>query len=246
MTRLFGLDVDRPRIELLIRWGARAEDASSVAKRLEATLRTLERIDGTPIDGWVKSFTSTPVLPELEAFVRTQAFRDEAGAVLPKHGYHFRVSRPASELRPRLELSVKAGSGYGRQAGHWVNSVELVFRGDQARAAQYFSKHGPAILDGIVGEWAPDFGYAGVTPQRDATAPHRYGLPGVLAVTWLSDQFSIPEEIPGAEVHQFAGGHIIFVGSAELADSSVAAAVGVHSFLVANGLGLAAANQPQV
>lgn len=245
-TRIVGLDRRHPHIQLLARWGGRAEDSSAVAARLLRTFKAIEEIDGTATTGWVKSLTPTRADPlALDSFVEKQAFRDEIGTSLPDHGYDFNVSRPATDVLPRVEIQVQAGSGHGDGAGFWINSVEVSFQGDFEIFTEYFSKNGAALLRGLVEEWAPDHGYAGVTGQRSATA-QRYGRPGVLAVTWLSNQFSIPEAIPGAEVQDFAGGHLIYVGSAESADSSVEAAVGVHSFLVANGLGLAAANQPQV
>lgn len=246
MTRIIGLGSLSPGLQLLARWGGRAEGARGVAARLLSTLTAVESVDGTSTSNWVKSLSMSRVGVDpsaLDLFVEKQAFRDEVGTSLPDHGYHFSVSRPATDNLPRLEIQVGAGSGHGRDAGYWVNSVEIFFQGDRAISTEYFSRNGSALLRGLVEAWTPDYGYAGVTPQRSATA-QRYGRPGVLAVTWLSGQYSIPEEIPGAEVQDFAGGHMVFVGSAEHADSSVEAAVGVHSYLVANGLGLAAASQP--
>lgn len=246
MTQIVGIDGSKSRKQSLIGWGGRAEGASSVAARLFATLAAIEKIDNTPAGSWfdVNSLASLD-LQDLESYVRQQAFRDEIGAIHPDHGYSFRVGRRATEAVPTLTLDINAGSGYGTKPGVWINSVQLAYLGDQEIARQYFSGVGCALLGSVIKAWSPDFGFAGAISQQLATAPKRYGVPGISAVTWLSDQFSIPEQVPGADVRDFEGGHTIFVGSAELADSSVEAAVGVHSYLLANGLGLAAANQPQ-
>lgn len=245
MNRIAGITALNGKIKVGMAWGARAESAESVAARLTSTVNGLDALDAASPGAWVESASRVSVdASQLDEFVAGEAFRDEVGTVLPDWGYHFSIDRRAAEGVPVLQVQVKAGSGHARTAGIWVNSVDLTFRGDRETSFAYFSENASAILELFVTAWAPDFAYAGTVPQVLATAPDRFGLPPVTAVTWLSGQFPVPERVPGAEVVDFAGGHLIYLGSAGLADSGVDAAVEVHRSLVAHGLPLAAPVQP--
>lgn len=245
MHSIAGINALNGKLQHSLGWGGRGETAESVAARLLESLRAVERIDGSSIDGWVDGKTNLPLkLRNLTEYVRDEVFRDEVGKTLPDHGFDFRVVRPSSSSRPALDLAIAAGSQHGVKPGVWVNSVETRFMGERGLALQYFSNHATELLEALVTVWTPDFGYAGTTQQVLATAPERFGTPPIAAVTWLSHQFSMPVSVAGAEVKAFQGGHTIFLGSAAMADSSVEAAVEAYRSLAAHGLSVAAATQP--
>ncbi|CAN5549094.1 hypothetical protein BH10ACT7_BH10ACT7_05940 [soil metagenome] len=245
MTRIAGINALNGRVQEFVGWGARAEDATSVAARLAATIVAVERIDGSSPASWVDAKSRLPLdQASLTEYVSDEVSRDESGAKTPAFGYSPRVYRPAESGLPTLEVKVTAGSGHARKAGIYVNSVFLSFLGDRQIALDYFSERGAELLHALVEAWQPDFGHAGAVPQMLATAPQGFGLPGSSAITWLSAQFVVPREVPGVEVREFAGGHTMYLGSADAADSSVEPAVEAHRYLVDHGLSPAAAVQP--
>lgn len=215
---------------ILVAWGARAEDAHAVAARLTETLTGLDALSANSEAPAWSTFPQGEQLPTGEAlveFILDAVPKDDGGKPTPALGFMFDIAKAASEQSAGMSISFFVGASVA------ANRVQLSLRSNSGTQLEGDFRSGAHdILDVLIGAWQPDEGTAGTVAQTAATTLGRSGPPKVAAVTWLSERYEVPEQVPGAVVTRSHGGSTLTLGSGAEADTSVEAARAVQQFLI--------------
>ena len=227
---------DASSAAIKLAWRARGESVEAIAQRVLATERAIEALSSFE-SRWVEpdEFDTVPSDPaSIESFIEQWPYRDEESNVVPGRGFIFKLFRAPSD-QSISSPQVEAWVGNARPRG-LPNTITVDFKGGSSeRLAEEFSMTGAAILQALVEIWEPDVATAGTVDQSRATFVRGTKLPRLGAVSWFSDQFGIPERVPGAVVLPFANGSLIALGSTGAASTAGEAAGHVHGYLVAGG-----------
>jgi hypothetical protein len=221
----------------LIGWSGRAEAASSIAGRFLSLFEAFRQPELGSVTEWVTYPERAPLPADLEGLAEllaTRVRKDDAGVPAQNWGVAIQIAGKTSG-GVWLVVDVVAGSATASSVV-FTNRVQVSFSAkDPSAADDYFRTRGADVLRALVKAWEPDQGYVGTVQQAKSTWIKMSGIPQSGAVTWWSDQFAIPADVPGAYLEQHAGGTLVVVGSAGAADLGVEGVGRVHSFLLDGG-----------
>lgn len=236
------------RIVYAARWGARAETAAAIARRLQETLTAVAALGGPYSPPWTLATDHGKVtLPHDEdAWVDLVVSGYETDAndnpYLPGGSSLLFTTAKGEPNGLRVKLSVTVGRSEparGRSANHVIVSATSTLATDFSPvAAAATPAAARKLVEDLVTIWAPDSASATTDAAIEPQFRREWrGMPTVGAITWLSGRvWPLPAEIPSVEVEAFGEGTLLTVGSVQEPSFRTDDLTAVAEFLAERGL----------